>query len=431
MTETRTRSLLWGAIVASCVPIALVLHQPASITTRSATLHLSAIAGYVGIVLLLWMYILGAKSVMSLVFHDLAPILGIHKKLGKWGSLLIVLHPVLIVYSYGESLLYSIVPHLDTEFERHVTLGRIAFGMLLLTWVLSVYFRKRLGFRPWKYLHYLAYICVPFALLHVPDVGSQFMSYSSVKIYYFLLIVVFFIFTLIRIRSLFNLDKQPYTIKGNKKIGPDDYLLWLRPQSTALSPRRGQYVYLKTGYISEDHPFSMTQYRDDIGDLYLTYRVFGEFTDHLSTLKPGKTVFVGGPFGRFTSHIDAEPAAPVVYISGGIGITPFVDRIISEHSEREQWLFAANRTPQSAVLVSTVAPVLGPRCISVYSETTVRSKSVESGYITADILGRHLTDPSRFSYYICGPNAMMAAVRTTLRGMGIPDTHIHSETFGW
>ena len=88
----------------------------------------------------------------------------------------------------------------------------------------------------------------------------------------------------------------------------------------------------------------MTQYRDDIGDLYLTYRVFGEFTDHLSTLKPGKTVFVGGPFGRFTSHIDAEPAAPVVYISGGIGITPFVDRIISEHSEREQWLFAANRT---------------------------------------------------------------------------------------
>jgi hypothetical protein len=56
-----------------------------------------------GIVLLLWMYILGTKSVMGLVFRDLAPVLKIHKWIGKYGTLAIFLHPVLITFSYGDT----------------------------------------------------------------------------------------------------------------------------------------------------------------------------------------------------------------------------------------------------------------------------------------------------------------------------------------
>lgn len=83
------------------------------------------------------MYILGAKSVMGLIFSDLAPVLSIHKWLGKYGVLAVFVHPLLVTFSFGESLLYSFIPHIGTLYERHVTLGRISFWLLLLTWFVS------------------------------------------------------------------------------------------------------------------------------------------------------------------------------------------------------------------------------------------------------------------------------------------------------
>lgn len=252
------------------------------------------------------MYILGAKSVMSIVFHDLAPVVKIHKKLGKWGSLAIVLHPLLITYSYGEGVFYSVLPHISTKFERHVTLGRISLWLIIFTVILSLYFRKKLGFRTWKYIHYLAYISLPFALLHVPDIGSQYIKLTVVKGYYIGLVGLFFVFTVLRIRGLFNLDKHRYTVVSNQKLTANDYLLRLKPDAIAIAPKRGQYIYLKLGYISEDHPFSVTRYNESNGELFLTYRTFGMFTHVAAHLQPDKKVFIGGPYGSFTHEIDTN-----------------------------------------------------------------------------------------------------------------------------
>ena len=258
------------------------------------------------------------------------------------------------------------------------------------------------------------------------------MQYTAVKAYYCSLVVVFLIFTLLRLRSVLNLDKHAYTIAGNRHLDAEDYLLWLSPVSRGIMPRRGQYVYLKTGYISEDHPFSMTQYNETNSDLYLTYRVFGEFTKYLASLETGTKVFVGGPYGSFTEEIDAEPSRPVVYIAGGIGITPFIERILRENARREQWLFAANRTPDSAVFISTLQPLLGSRCVTVYNEGhTQPLPNEESGFLTSDIIHKYLTDPSQYDYYICGPPPMMNAVTKMLKDMGIALKHIHTEKFGW
>ena len=392
---------------------------------------MSAVVGYIGIVLLLWMYVLDAKSVMSMVFHDLAPVVRIHKALGKWGSLAVVLHPLLIIYSYGESLLYPLIPHIGTEFERHVTLGRIAFWLMVITAILSVYFRKRIGFRTWKYIHYLAYICVPFALLHIPNVGSQYMQHQLVKLYFFGLVMTFVIFTVLRIRGLFNLDKIAYTIISNQKITDDDYLLHLKPRGTYLKPRRGQYVYLKLGFISEDHPFSVTQYNETTGELLLTYRKFGMFTKVASELQAQHTVYIGGPFGEFTREID-KLTTPVVYIAGGIGITPFIDRIIRESKNREQWLFAANREPHSAVFVSTLKPFLPAHCVEIYESVPPNYQGiVETGYMNKAIIKKYLARPESYHYFVCGPPPMMAAVTKMLADMGIDQRRIHTETFGW
>lgn len=432
MPEKTKRTLLITLIIVSLVPPFLLVVWPGVLTASSVSLWVADTLGYVGIVLLLWMYILGAKGVMGIVFKDLAPVLSIHKWLGKYGVLAIFLHPLLVTFSFGESLLYSFIPEVGTLYERHVTLGRISFWLLMLTWVTSALLRDRIKFRPWKYLHYLAYICVPFALLHIPNVGSHYMSSRAVQIYFFLLVMVFFIVAVVRLRGVLNLDKTAYTIISQTKLTDTDYALYLKPKfSESLAPKRGQYVYVKLGFISEDHPFSVLQYEPSTRNLTVGYRVFGDYTNVLSKLTTGETVYIGGSYGSFMDNYVSDEH-PAVFISGGIGITPFVDQIIANDGKKEQWLFAANRLRSSAVFTSELAPYLGKRLVRVYSrETSALQAGEEAGHISADMLKKYLGDLNKYSFYLCGPPAMMDAMKNLLLTNGVPKTHVYNEKFGW
>lgn len=431
MHEHVKRQGLVVIIGLSVIPSLFLLSLPNFAQIGSIALWLADALGYAGIVLLLWMYALGAKSVLTLVFTDIAPVLSIHKKLGKYGTLFIFLHPILVTFSYGQSWFYSFVPNVGNEFERAVTLGRIAIFILILTWSVSWFLKKRMAFRPWKYLHYLAYIAVPFALLHVPHIGSNYLSTTQVRIYFFVLVILFLIFTLLRLRGWLNLDKQPYEIVRQLKLTSVDYALQLKPLGAVVTPRRGQYIYLKTGIISEDHPFSVLQFSSDDDDLIVGYRVFGSYTKHLSTLQPGQKVYVGGAYGSFMHDYD-ENTQPSVFISGGIGITPFFDQIYHGYSRREQWLFAANRTRELAVFTPNLAHYLGSRLVNVYdSEPGELMQGEERGFITAELLTKYLVQPQLYTFYLCGPPPMMKAMTRTLASLGIPKEQIFTEKFGW
>lgn len=432
MNEKTKRSLLIIIVILTLIPPFLLVSWPSALTLSTFSLWLADSLGYAGIVMLLWMYILGAKSIMGMVFKDLAPVLSIHKWIGKWGVLAIFAHPLLVTLSFGESLLYSFIPDISTLYERHVTLGRISLWLLLMTWFVSAIVRGKIGFRPWKYLHYLAYICVPFALLHIPDVGSHYMSSDAVKIYFFTLVIAFIIVTIARLRGILNLDKTVYTVVSHTQVTDTDYVLNLKPASEIhLSPKRGQYVYVKLGYISEDHPFSVLQYSPQTNTLAVGYRVFGDYTNVMSKLQVGETVYVGGPYGEFMAQYEAD-SRPPVFLSGGIGITPFVDQIIAGSGKREQWLFAANRSKSSAVFLPELKPYLNNHLVSIYSQEQSRLTSgEESGHITANILQNYLGDLSMYSFYLCGPPAMMDALKELLANGGVSEKQVYNEEFGW
>lgn len=432
MNEKSKRVLLIVAVILTLIPPFLLISWPSTLTLSTFSLWLADSLGYVGIVLLLWMYILGAKSIMGIVFKDLAPVLSMHKWIGKYGVLAIFAHPLFVIISFGESLLYSVIPNLSTEYERHVTLGRISLWILLITWFVSAIIRGKIGFRPWKYLHYLAYICVPFAILHVPDVGSHYMSSTAVKTYFFTLVLTFVLVSVARLRGILNLDKLTYEVVSHTQVTDTDYVLNLKPTSEMhISPKRGQYVYIKLGYISEDHPFSVLQYNSQTNTLAVGYRVSGEYTNVMSQLETGDLVYVGGPYGEFMAQYETD-SRPSVFISGGIGITPFVDQIIAGKDKREQWLFAANRTRSSAVFIAELKPYLGDRLVSVYSqESSPLLPSEQSGYITAELLQKSLGDLSKYSFYLCGPPAMMDSMKELLASNGISNKRIYNEQFGW
>ncbi len=432
MNEQTKRTVTIFTIVLSLLPCVLLLQFPTTLSARSIALWASAVLGYMGIVMLLWMYILGTKCVMSIIYKDLAPVLKIHKWLGKYGVMAVFLHPILITFSYSESLFYSVIPKAGTVAERHILLGQIALAMLVIVWFSSFFLRKRMAFRPWKYIHYLAYVCVPFALLHVPDLGSQESTHILVKAYLFSLGLIYLAFVALRIRGWLNLDRSRYTVVRHIQLTGLDFMVRLKLQGRIIVPKRGQYVYIKLGFLSEDHPFTVTQYDDTTGELTLTYRIAGMYTKELAKLQEDQEVLLSGPYGTFTSDLVTDDPRPVVYLAGGIGITPFVDRIMNEAGVREQWLFAANRTKSLAVLYEPLKSRLGGHAVAIYSQDDQDlGPNEECGYITADVIAKYIPEPAQFQYYLCGPPAMMGAMRSVVASLGVPNAQVHSEKFGW
>jgi ferredoxin-NADP reductase len=54
----------------------------------------------------------------------------------------------------------------------------------------------------------------------------------------------------------------------------------------------------------------------------------------------------------------------------------------------------------------------------------------ETGYITGDVLQRHLPQQyKRFQYFICGPTPLMDGMEKALPELGVPADKIHTERF--
>ena len=103
-----------------------------------------------------------------------------------------------------------------------------------------------------------------------------------------------------------------------------------------------------------------------------------------------------------------------------------------ESDTREQWLFAANRTRPLAVLYAPLKQRLGNRAVATYSrDMSELGPNEEHGYITYDLLVKYVTEPTKYTYYICGPQRMIDSMTSMLRDNGIARTAIHSEEFAW
>lgn len=421
--------LLYVVIVLSLIPPIFVVNPPLDYSLSSITLYFSAIAGYAGIMLLLWFFVLGTRSVVSLFTDDFAQVMKIHSWIGKYGTLLIFMHPILATISYGQSLAFILWPSFMTKFDDAMTLGRTAIWILLVIWISSALLREKMSQRPWKYLHFGAYIAAPFALLHIPISGSSYTTQLGARFYFFIIVIGFAVFVLLRLRGALNINKSSYVITRQQEISPEVFAMQLAPNDEyPISPQPGQYVYIKHSWFSEDHPFSVLNFDTDSYKLTLGYKVYGMFTRQLSHLSPGKKVYISGPFGHFTQDIDKNP---VVYIAGGIGVTPFVWRAMHESDEREQWMFYANRTPESAAFQNTLRQTLKGHFVPVYSRVSKTDPGYETGHIRGKLLTKYLDNPKRFSYYLCGPNGMIKAITSDLTKLGVSPNNIYREEFNF
>jgi 3-phenylpropionate/trans-cinnamate dioxygenase ferredoxin reductase subunit len=199
----------------------------------------------------------------------------------------------------------------------------------------------------------------------------------------------------------------------------------------------GQFAWIKIGaspFVFEEHPFSVASSAEHPERVEFTIKALGDFTELVGALRPGRRVFLDGPYGGFTieGHADAEG---FVMIAGGVGITPLLSmlRTLADRGDqRRHRLIAGARTEDRILLRDQVDELRHRMNLKVIEvvEFPEQSWRGEVGRIDFDLLSRVLPRRARhLEYFVCGPPSMVAGICQDLRDIGVPLRRIHTELF--
>ena len=150
----------------------------------------------------------------------------------------------------------------------------------------------------------------------------------------------------------------------------------------------------------------------------------------------GTEVELDAPYGSFTLHNNV--ARPAVFLTGGIGITPARSvalQSVHDATGHRIIVLYSSKTPGEAVFLDELTQ-LGQANENVTIVPTMtrpadslQSWKGETGHIDAAMLARYVEDLTTPIFYLCGPGAMVKAMRTMLEGTGVDSDNIRTEEF--
>jgi ferredoxin-NADP reductase len=295
--------------------------------------------------------------------------------------------------------------------------------------------RRRLSREAWYALHLYAYLAVALSFAHQLAVGSDFVDDPVARSWWVTLYVAVGA-TILAWRVgrpvWFNLNHR-LRVHAVRREANDVTSIYLSGRDlSSIAARPGQFFLWRfltgTGW-ARAHPYSLSAAPND-RLLRITVKDLGDDSHRVQHLRPGVRVFAEGPYGTFTA--DGRSCRRVALIAGGIGITPI--RALLE-------TFAAE--PGHVTLLYRVASdddiAFGEELAALAQRKRVDVRVLvdpEIGDDRTDRLGvpalRALVpDIAHRDVYLCGPPAMVDAVRRRLRILRVPRSRIHFERFAY
>ena len=152
----------------------------------------------------------------------------------------------------------------------------------------------------------------------------------------------------------------------------------------------------------------------------------------------GDILDVRAPAGNF--FLEPADPDPVVLIAGGIGITPLISMLhmlAHQQSRRVVWFFYGVRhggdhlfRKELAALAQANPNVQLRICYSQPGPDDREGEDYQvKGRATVELL-QSVLPSNNYHFYYCGPGPMMEALTKDLRHWGVPEAHLHFETFG-
>jgi len=199
----------------------------------------------------------------------------------------------------------------------------------------------------------------------------------------------------------------------------------------------GQYLVLTLDINGKEIPkaFSLSSAPTETGFIEFTKKLTeSPFSKALTRLKVGDACRVRYPLGKFT--FDGENPK-VGFLIGGIGITP-VRSICKNATDRQLdadlALLYSSRAPEYLIFRRDFAEMtrVNQRLKVVYTLTQCneRVEGCRVGAIDEQVVVREIPDFRQRVFYLCGPPAMVDAMRALLvRKLSMPEDKIATEDF--
>lgn len=435
------RMILRGAAWLACYLLLILFplivgwlwHSP-GVEGRPFSLQFSTACGYVALTVMAFEFSLISRVGFAAAVFGQDALLQFHRQMGFVAAALILMHVVFVLRN-GYPLTW-LIPFS----EGSVHWGTLAAYSLVLLILLSL-IRKRLGisYGWWQVTHsFLANAILAMGAVHVLRVGS-FVGPMAMKELWavYLLLVIGLVLRFRLLKPILMWGRRWQVVESRKEAGSSRTLVLKPVGHDGLTFEPGQFAWLNTGktpFHRDQHPISFSSCASDEpgGEIAFTVKALGDWSGtSVPRLQTGDTVWVDGPYGVFSP--DREQGPGYVLIAGGIGVTPFYSMCLTfaERGDRRPVvLFYAGGTSEDLTFRDQLDSLLGRLNLEIVYVLTDPAPgwTGERGYVTAEVLKRHLPKQfKRMQYFVCGPTPMMDAMEKILPGIGVPAECIHSE----
>jgi predicted ferric reductase len=406
--------------------------------SRSFLVEFSVALGFVGLSILTLQFALIARFKAVAAPFGIDVLQQYHVQITFVGLAFALAHPVLLFVADSK---YLPLLNLATAPWR-ARFAFISVVALLVLVGLSVWRRAlHLSYEWWQATHgLLAVIVVLFALLHASLVGYYVTGLLRRVVYDGYIGTLILLLVWIRLVSPLIRLRRPWRVVRVDADRGGTSTLVIEPvghQGFRFDP--GQFGWIAVGrspFAITQHPFSFSSAADPPpgGPVAMTIKAAGDFTKTVPDVTPGTRVYLDGPHGVFS--MDRRQAPGYVFIAGGVGVTPLYSMLLTMR-EREDvrpvTLFYASATWDDVVFRDELAELSESmpnlRVVHVL-ERPPEGWTGESGYITPDVLRRHLPSQyRRYEYLICGSSVMMDAMEKALTEVGVPFRQVSTERF--
>jgi predicted ferric reductase len=356
-----------------------------------------------------------------------------HAMGGRYTISLAVAHTLLIIWGYAVSAHTNVIAETSTLELSYpdVLMATVAVLLLVMVGLVSARAaRRRLSYETWHFLHLYTYLAIALAFSHAFATGADFTDVRARWLWAGAYVVVAGLLVWFRLlaplHGVLRYRMQVVDVRAESESVVSLYIGGRHLDE--LRAESGQFFRWR--FLTRDlwwaaNPYSLSAPPGpDL--LRITVKITGRHSAALRALRPGTRVLAEGPYGSFTAA--RRRRGRVLLIGAGAGITPL--RTLFETvpaGAGEIALIYRASTAGDLVLRAELDEIAIRRGAVVHY--LVGSRADDATALSAAALGRLVPGLAEHDVFVCGPDAMSAAVRAELRRAGVPNRHIHHESF--
>lgn len=341
-----------------------------------------------------------------------------HHRAGMAAYVLLLAHPLLLAAAAWPDQRVLAWQTLSPASQGWpVWLGWLSLLLLMLGLGLSL--ARRIPYRAWRALHFGLGLALPVGSLHLVLLGIDEPGWAMLGLA--VLVLGWRI-----VRGDLGVAARPYVVHAAAAVASGIVEITLRPLADGVAARPGQFVlvafFAGPGFrgCGEFHPFTVSGVGEG-GEIRIGVKALGDCTRTIQSVRAGTMARVHGAFGSFMAD---RPSAPQLWVAGGIGITPFLAQLRAAPLDRATTLIYLYRTDADAAFLPELQALAAEE-----PRLSLRTAASGDNLPELDALVPDAAALARHDCYLCGPPAMVAAVRQVLSARGIAPLQIHFENF--